>query len=230
MTMDHRKLGRTGLQVSALGLGTGGANVFGQARGAGPGEARALVRAALDLGVDYFDTAAGYREAEVLLGAALEGIPRADYVLATKYHPRRPDGTLLGASDVEAAIERSLSRLRTDVIDVYQVHALKAADFDGVAEMHLPVLARARDAGRIRSIGVTESFAGDDPGHATLMRALDDGRFDVLMVGYNVLHQTAEREILPRAAAAGVGVVVMAAVRRALASRESLETLVAELK
>ena len=77
------------------------------------------------------------------------------------------------ASDVEAAIERSLRRLRADVIDVYQVHALKPADFDEVAETHLPVLVHARDAGRIRAIGVTELFAGNDPRHETLLRALD---------------------------------------------------------
>lgn len=228
--MDHRPLGRTGLRVPTLGLGTGGANVFGQARGSAPGEARTIVRAALDLGVDYFDTAAAYGEAEVLLADALEGIARSDYLLATKYQPRFPNGTMLTASDVEAAIERSLRRLRTDVIDVYQVHALKAVDLDKVGQTHLPVLVRARDAGRIRAIGVTELFAGDDPHHETLLRALDDRRIDVLMVGYNVLHQNAEREVLPRAAVSGVGVVVMAAVRRALASRESLQTLVAELK
>ena len=84
----------------------------------------------------------------MLLADALEGIPRTDYLLATKYQPRFPNGTMLMASDVEAAIERSLGRLRTDVIDVYQVHALKAADFDEVAETHLPVLLHARDAGR----------------------------------------------------------------------------------
>jgi len=223
-------LGRSGLRVSLLGLGTGGANVFGQARGAGPDEARALVRAALDLGVDSFDTAAGYGDSELRLATALAGVPRRDYTLATKYHPRSPDGTLLTPAEVRTALEHSLRRLGTDVIDIYQVHALRAADGDRVVETHLPVLERARDAGTIRAIGVTESFAGDDPGHQALSLALDDGRFDVLMVGYNVLHQTAERDILPRARAGGIGVVVMAAVRRVLASRVALETQVAELK
>lgn len=228
--MDTRALGRTGLRASLLGLGTGGANVFGQARGASPDEARTLVRRALDLGVDYFDTAAGYRDSDVLLAAALAGVPRSDYRLATKVHPRSADGALLTPIEVEAAIERSLRRLETDVLDVYQIHALRLADYDAVVATQLPVLVRAREAGRIRAIGVTESFAGDDPRHETLSRVLDDGFADVVMVGYNVLHQNAERDILPRAARAGVGVVVMAAVRRALATREALEALVAELK
>ena len=75
--MEYRQLGRTGIRVSLLGLGTGGANVFGQARGAGVAEARTLVRRALDLGVNLFDTAQAYRESEVLLGESLAGVPRA---------------------------------------------------------------------------------------------------------------------------------------------------------
>ena len=228
--MDTRALGGTGLRVSAVGLGTGGANVFGQARGATPEAARALVRSALDLGIDYFDTAAGYRDSELWLAAALAGVPRSAYHLATKFHPRSADGPLLTPSEVDAAIERSLRRLDTDVIDVYQVHALRMADYDAVVATQIPALVRAREAGRIRAIGVTESFAGDDPRHETLARVLGDGFAEVLMVGYNVLHQNAERDILPRAASAGVGVVVMAAVRRALATRAALESLIAELK
>lgn len=228
--MERRRLGRTGLEASIVGLGTGGANVFGQARGASVDEARALVRRALELGVDYFDTAAGYGDSELRLAAALRGVPRADYVLATKYHPRGADGALLTSAEVEASLTRSLARLETEVVDVYQVHALKAADCAAVIERHLPVLVRAREGGRIRAIGVTESFGGDDPGHGALARAMDDGLFDVVMVGYNVLHQTAERTVLPAAARAGIGVVVMAAVRRALATRDRLEALIAELK
>jgi L-galactose dehydrogenase len=228
--MERRRLGRTGLEVSLLGLGTGGANSFGQSRGASLHEARALVRRALDLGVDYFDTAAVYGDSELRLADSLEGVRRSAYVLATKYQPRRPDGALLAADDVDAALGKSLSRLRTDVIDVYQVHALRPEDYDAVVEAHLPVLVRAREAGRIRAIGVTEHFGGDDPTHVTLQRALADGVFDVVMVGYNVVHQTAERSVFPVAAREDVGVVIMAAVRRALATRERLEALVAELK
>ena len=82
----------------------------------------------------------------------------------------------------------------------------------------------------IRAIGVTESFAGDDPGHSMLVRALRDGWPETVMVGYNVLHQNAERLVFPLAEAGGVGVFIMAAVRRALRSRAELEAQVAELK
>jgi aryl-alcohol dehydrogenase-like predicted oxidoreductase len=110
------------------------------------------------------------------------------------------------------------------------VHALAARDYDRVVDRHLPVLERARREGRILATGVTESFAGDDPHHEALGRAVADGAFDVLMVGYNVAHQNAERGILPGAAAKDIGVIVMAAVRRSLARREATEAMVRELK
>ena len=228
--MDHRTLGRTGIQASLVGLGTGGANTFGQARGASQAEAAAVVRRALDLGISYFDTAAAYGASEIRLSSALAGIPRGSYVLASKYQPRAPDGSFRSGTDVDAALRGSLTRLGTDVIDVYQVHAPRVDDYDLVIAEHLPVLVRAREAGWIRAIGVTESFAGDDPHHEMLRRALRDDYFDLMMVGYNVLHQSAEREVLPLAASGNVAVVVMAAVRRALASRSRLESLVADLK
>lgn len=228
--MEYGPLGSTGMRVSLAGLGTGGANRFGQARGAGEREARRLVRGALDLGVNYFDTAQNYGMSENLLGAALAGVARSEYLVATKYAYRHPDGSLLAEADVEAAIRASLRRLRVECIDVFQVHSLARADYDEVASRHVPVLERAREAGLIRAIGVTESFAGDDPRHEALEHAVDHGNFDVVMVGYNVLHQTAERHVLPVAQRRGIGVVVMAAVRRVLGSRELLEGLIAELK
>ena len=131
----------------SLGLGTGGANVFGQARGAGAAEARTLVRRALDLGVNLFDTAQAYRESEVLLGDALVGVPRSDYVLATKYSYRGGDGALLAPAEVDGLIRRSLGRLRTDVLDVMQIHGLKPADYDAVV-VAAPARAPARPGGR----------------------------------------------------------------------------------
>ena len=218
--MDTRALGRTGLRVSLLGLGTGGANVFGQARGASPDEARALVRAALDLG----DRLLRHRRRPI--ATARSGWPRRwpacrarDYRLATKVQPRAADGALLTPAEVEAAIERSLDRLR-DRRPSTSTRSTPCASPTTTRSWrrHLPVLVRAREAGRIRAIGVTESFAGDDPRHETLAPGPRRRASPTcVMVGYNVLHQNAERDILPRAATAGVGVVVMAAVRRALA-------------
>lgn len=228
--MEHRRLGRTGIDVSVLGLGTGGANRFGQAHGAGPTEATALVRTALDLGVNYFDTAPAYGLSEELLGAALQGVPRDSYSVATKYSVHDASGGIVAAQAVEDAIRLSLKRLRVDTLDVIQIHGLRPDAYDEVIGAHMPALIRARERGLVQWIGVTESFAGDDPLHEMLARALTDDLFDVVMVGYNVLHQNAERRVLPLAVAHDIGVVVMAAVRRVLRSQAALEELVAELK
>ena len=225
--MEYRRLGRTGLEVSLVSLGTGGPSRFGQHRGTTAEAARRLVRRALDHGINLFDTAQGYDESEVLLGQALDGVPRDDYLLATKYNYRE-DERVVSPGDVSRAIDRALSRLRVDVIDVMQVHGLLDEHYDEVVTRHLPVLQDAQAAGKIRFIGVTERFT-HDPTHATLRRAIADGRFDTLMVGYNLLHQGAERHVLPAAHAADIGIIIMIAVRRALSRTERLREVIADL-
>jgi aryl-alcohol dehydrogenase-like predicted oxidoreductase len=107
---------------------------------------------------------------------------------------------------------------------------LKIGEYNEVIDRHLPVLVRAQEAGLIRSIGVTESFAGDDPLHLMLQRALRERLFGVVMVGYNVLNQNPERVVFPLAEQTGTGVVIMAAIRRTLRSTEALEAQIADLK
>ena len=85
--MHYRTLGRTGIEVSLLSLGSGGAKMLGQADGLTQREQTALVRRALDLGVNLFDTSQGYGDSEAILGRALEGVPRDSYFLATKWPP-----------------------------------------------------------------------------------------------------------------------------------------------
>ena len=85
--MLYRTLGRTGLRVSLLGIGTGGPSNFGQSTGVPEADIHRLVKRALDVGVNIFDTAAGYRDSEAILGRALKGVPRDGYYLATKFNP-----------------------------------------------------------------------------------------------------------------------------------------------
>ena len=222
--MEYRRLGRTGLDVSLVSLGTGGPSRFGQDRGTTPEAARRLVRRALDHGVNLFDTAQGYGDSEALLGQALDGVPRDDYVIATKY-TYREDETVIPAADVAPAIDRALRWLRVDVIDVMQVHGLLDGHYDEVVARHLK---DAQAAGKIRFIGVTERFT-HDAAHDMLRRAIADDHFDTLMVGYNLLHQGAERHVLPAAQAADIGVIIMIAVRRALSSPDRLREVIADL-
>ncbi|MGD2128295.1 MAG: aldo/keto reductase, partial [Lysobacterales bacterium] len=87
LEMRYRRLGRTGLEVSLLGLGSGGPNQFGQLRSVPRSQVVSLVRYALDLGVNFFDTAAAYADSEEILAEALSGVPRDRYLLASKFVP-----------------------------------------------------------------------------------------------------------------------------------------------
>ncbi|MCY4352872.1 MAG: aldo/keto reductase, partial [Gemmatimonadetes bacterium] len=79
--MEYRILGRTGLKVSIIGIGGGGPTQMGQKTGVDQAGVNRLVQRALDLGINFFDTAAAYGESETILGNALKGVPRDDYIL-----------------------------------------------------------------------------------------------------------------------------------------------------
>src|SRR5262245_13957530 len=111
--MQYRRLGRTNLQVSVLGLAGGGQRRLGRSANASSKDVEQLVRAALDLGVNLFDTAADYGTEEVL-GDALRGVPRDSIVISTKFGPTTRDGEFRDPADLRPILERSLQRLRTD--------------------------------------------------------------------------------------------------------------------
>ena len=128
--MEYRRLGRTDLQVSVAGLGTGGYSHFGQRVGRSKDDARRLVRQALNQGVNFFDTARRYMEAEEWLKYALEGVPRDQYILSTKLHNFPTGGEMASADDMRASIDESLQRLGVDTIDLLMFHSLKAEQYD----------------------------------------------------------------------------------------------------
>ena len=226
--MEYRRLGRTDLRVSITSLGTGGPSQMGQNRGTTLDDARRLVRRALDHGINFFDTAASYGDSEALLGHGLAGVPRDDFIVATKYSPFA-DGQIKNADGVRASIDNSLERLGLDCIDVLQAHGVMPEQYDDIVSQHLPVLHEAQRAGKVRFLGVTEQ-AHADMHHETFKRLARDGHFDTVMTGYNLLHQTAENDVLEAAEAEDIGVIVMIAVRRALGNPERLRAVIAELK
>ena len=121
--MHYRTLGRTGVKVSVLGLGTG--TRFGDPTRNQESLTR-LVRGALDLGVNYIDTAAVYLEAEARLGVALAGVPRERFVLATKFFPAdKTTGTPITPDQLRASVDNSLRQLRLETVDVLQLHGLR---------------------------------------------------------------------------------------------------------
>lgn len=153
--LEHRPLGNTGLCVSALGFGAsplGG--VFGPV---GQAEADRAVRAALDLGISFFDSAPYYGAtlAESVLGRALQGIPRDRYVLATKVGRYGKADFDFTPSRVIASVDESLARLRTDHIDLIQCHDIEYVPLGPVIHETLPALERLKESGKVRFIGIT---------------------------------------------------------------------------
>ena len=219
--MEYRTLGRTGLRVSVMGIGTGGPSNFGQSTGVPEEESARLVRRALDLGINFFDTSAAYRESESILGRALDGVNRGEYILATKFQPR-VDGQLVDQAAMSESVERSLERLRVDDIDIVQIHGLGPEHYRETVDRLMPGLIHLRDEGKIRYIGVSESYARD-PRHEMLPQALADSCFDTVMVGYSLLSPTPEHVVLPTCQEKNIGVICMVAVRKALSRPEVLE-------
>lgn len=225
--MEYRALGRTGLQVSVMGLGCGGHSRLGLAHGKGEENAIAVVRRALDIGVNIIDTAESYGTEEAV-GKGIAGRDRRKVVLCTKAGVSA-GGARRTAADLRVCLEASLRRLQTDYVDVYHLHGVILEEYDyAVAEL-VPEMMRMRDEGKIRFLGITERFAAD-PGHAMLQRALEDDWFDVVMVGFNMINQSASERVFSITAPRGIGTLCMFAVRRALSSPEAVRELVADLR
>jgi L-galactose dehydrogenase len=153
--MNFRILGRTGLRVSTLSFG--GAPL-GSAYGATTqDESNATVQAALDAGINFFDTAPYYgaTTAETALGHALAGVPRDQYILATKVGRYGLDDFDFSAARVTASVDESLARLQCDHLDLIQVHDLEFGSLEQVVKETLPALDALRAGGKVRFVGIT---------------------------------------------------------------------------
>lgn len=187
--MLHRTLGRSGLTVPVVGLGTWrNLDVRGAAL---ERERAAIVDAALEAGANLFDSSPMYGESERVLGAALADRRRMA-IIATKVWTESVD-------EGRRQIERALAWY-DGYVDIYQVHNLVAW------KKHLPVLEALREEGRIGIIGAThyrrEAFA-------ELMTLMETGRIHQIQVPYNARDHEVERDVLPLAQQLGIGVIVM---------------------
>jgi aryl-alcohol dehydrogenase-like predicted oxidoreductase len=194
--MRYTSLGRTGLNVSRIGLGTnavGGHNLFNSLD---ENEGIRMVETALELGINFIDTADvyGFGRSEELIGQVLSSMKhkRDQIVLATKgARQRMEDGTVRTNNDpkyLRAALEASLKRLRTDYVDLYYIHYP-----DGVTPLAESIgeLGRLREEGKIKEIGISNVNL------AQLQEADATGLVSVLQAPYNMLEREAEQDLLP---------------------------------
>ena len=201
--MEQRHLGRTGLRVSRLGLGT-----MAWGRDTDEGEAADLLKAYLDAGGNLLDTADVYGdgEAEVLLGRLLEGI-RDEIVIATKAVSVPQSDRRFDASrrHLLAALDASLERLGTDYVDVWQLHAY---DERTPMEETLAALDIAVHSGKARYVGVA-NYSGWQLAAAASWQKSVPGRAPIASVQmeYSLLQRGVEREVAPAAASLGVGLL-----------------------
>lgn len=225
--MDYTILGRTGLKVSVAGLGCGGPSRLGQRQHKTERESVLLVRQALDMGINLIDTAESYGT-EPIVGRALDGIPRDRVILSAK-KTLPPSSSPDPAVELRKSLEKSLRQLGTDYIDVYHLHGVEPDEYRYVVDKLVPPLMKIRQEGKFRFLGITEAFV-PDPRHVMLRRALDDDWWDVVMVGFNMLNQTARTEVFPKTRRRNVGVLNMFAVRKALSQPAYLRKVIAGLK
>lgn len=210
--MQYRTLGRTDLRVSEIGFGGAVVGIPNYIERWDPKDAgcrRSVVEAlhkALDLGLNYLDTAPGYGDGigEEIMGEVI-GERRAECIVATKCGSRDPAG-------IRQSCEDSLRRLKTDVVDVYQFHG-GWYDPDDVAAIlergGLDTFQQLRDEGKVRFLGFTAEAPTGGASQLT-----ETGEFDVVQLRYNLTHQHAAdyingRGVMMDADAKGMGIVIM---------------------
>lgn len=223
--LQYRRLGSTGLEVSRICLG---GSAFGEPeRGdqpwsLGASESGVILRAALELGINFFDTANVYSagSSEEILGEKLlKLVKRDEVVIATKVHDRvrpGPNGAGLSRKAVITEVERSLKRIGTDYIDLYQIHRF---DPETPLEETLEVLNDLVRAGKVLYLGASSMFAWQ------FARVLHTAQlngwtpFVSMQNHYNLIYREEEREMIPLCLAAGVGLVPWSPLARGRLAR-----------
>jgi len=225
--MDYTTLGKTGLKVSVAGLGCGGPSRLGMRGDAGAEDhAVRLIKQALDLGVNFFDTAQNYGT-EGVVGKAIAGLPRDRVVISSKKTLPTADDPKPAATIVDG-LEKSLKLLGTDYIDIYHLHGVEPKDYEFAQSRLIEPMRRLQEQGKIRFVGVTEGFVVDTT-HTMLADSLKKNLWDVIMVGFSLLNPSARKNIFPLTLKSGVGVLDMFAVRRALSQPTRLKEMCIEL-
>jgi aryl-alcohol dehydrogenase-like predicted oxidoreductase len=205
--MDYRPLGKTGLTVSVAGLGCGGNSRLGLGRGASVEDCVSVVRTAIDLGVNFLDTAEAYGTEEIV-GAAIRHYDRDKLVISTKALFRTSDT----AETVARRVEAALQRLGLDYVDIFHFHAVAPAAYDHHRDVLAPALVKLKEQGKVRHLGITET-GPNDPEQRMLARAIQEPPWQVIMLAYSLMNQGARLKIFPATQRRGIGTLLMFVVR-----------------
>lgn len=199
--MQYRQLGNSDLKVSEIALGSW--LTYGV--GVDHSPAVACVKAAFDAGINFIDTANIYGRgaAETFLGQALSGIDRSSYILATKlFFPMTETDKGLSRAQIRKQLDASLSRLKTDYVDLYQCHRYDAST---PMEETMEALTEAVESGKVRYIGFSEWPADKI---ATAMAIPNVARFVSSQPQYSLLWREPEKEVIPLCAKNGISQIV----------------------
>jgi 1-deoxyxylulose-5-phosphate synthase len=228
--MECVNLGKTGLKVSRICLGcmSYGAPATGEVNGGrhawtlNEEESQPFFRQALDLGINFFDTANVYSSgvSEEVLGRFLKAHTRREaVVIATKVWGvmrEEPNGRGLSRKAIFCELEQSLRRLQTDYVDLYQIHRW---DYDTPIEETLEALHDAVKSGKVRYIGASSMYAWQFTKALYLANLHGWTRFVSMQNHYNLLYREEEREMLPLCHAEGIGVIPWSPLARGRLTR-----------
>jgi aryl-alcohol dehydrogenase-like predicted oxidoreductase len=223
--MDYVRLGRHGLEVSRICLGCmsyGAPQRGNHPWSLGESEARPFIKAALDAGINFFDTANVYSDgtSEEILGRTLAGfVPRDAVVVATKVHGRMrpgPNGAGLSRKAILFEIDQSLGRLGMDYVDLYQIHRF---DPGTPIEETMEALHDVVRMGKVRYLGASSMWAWQFAKAQQVAESHGWTRFASMQNHYNLLYREEEREMLPLCADQGVGVIPWSPLARGRLAR-----------
>lgn len=211
--MEMRTLGKTGLEVSRLGVG------LSEIRSVEVSRVAEVLNAALDAGINFLDTSACYGNSEELIGRTVSQ-RRDEFVLATKagHVTGGYDGESWTPDTVRESIDRSLRRLRTDHLDIVQLHtcSVEVLERGEVIE----VLQQAKKAGKTQAIG----YSGDNEG---ALWAVESGYFDTLQTSFNLVDQNARLKLFEPAVAQKMGIIAKRPIANGAWSAASAPSLYA---
>ncbi len=200
--MEYRTMGSTGLRVSEIGVGT--SLSFRAMADSDEDLCISIIHEALAQDINFIDTAPVYGESERVLGKALEG-KRSEVILASKVWQT-------DAASARSSVERSLELLRTDFIDLLQIHNMA-----GWREI-TPTLQKLKEEGLVRHLGITDR---NPKNYGVVMEAMRTGAYETIQIPYFLGETSCRAEVLPLARKMNMGVIVMRPFSQ-LISRESL--------